>query len=119
MTTLEPGASDVLTQGFDFSPLAAALRASSPAPTITTGFEVLVQLVMAAIRSAPSVSVCSSSSRITVGPGGGASPRSLPAALVNSETLDAALRNGIRSWGRFGPARHGSTESRSRAIVSL
>src|SRR5215475_14480910 len=42
-TTWEPGASDVLTHGFTVSPLATALRASRPAPTITDGFDVLVQ----------------------------------------------------------------------------
>ena len=33
----------------------SALRASSPAATSTAGFEVLVQLVMAAISTAPSL----------------------------------------------------------------
>src|SRR6185295_12157618 len=53
VTTLEPGASDVLTHGFVFSPIACAFRASSPAPSITLGLEVLVQLVIAAMTTAP------------------------------------------------------------------
>src|SRR5215469_6397389 len=52
-TTCEPGASEVLTQGLAVSPLATALRAKSPAPIMTLGFEVLVQEVMAAITTSP------------------------------------------------------------------
>src|SRR5829696_2076746 len=52
-TTCDPGASEVLTQGFTVSPFATALRASSPAPIITLGFDVLVQDVMAAITTSP------------------------------------------------------------------
>ncbi len=55
MTTREPGASEVLTHGLVESPLAFALRASSPAATSTAGFEVLVQLVIAAMSTAPSL----------------------------------------------------------------
>ncbi len=51
MTTFEPGASEVLTQGLTFNPLRTALRATIPAPTITDGLEVLVQLVIAAITT--------------------------------------------------------------------
>ena len=56
MTTREPGASEVLTQGLVGRPRSTARLASSPAPTITWGLEVLVQLVMAAITTSPSVS---------------------------------------------------------------
>jgi hypothetical protein len=61
MTTLEPGASDVLTHGLRVRPCSAAFFASSPAATMTDGFDVLVQLVMAAMTTSPSVRVnCSS-----------------------------------------------------------
>src|SRR3989442_8673434 len=53
MTTREPGASDVLTHGFVASPRSTAFLASSPAAIITRGFDVLVQLVMAAIATWP------------------------------------------------------------------
>ena len=53
MTTFEPGASDVLTHGLLVSPRATALRASSPAASMTDGFEVFVQLVIAAITTWP------------------------------------------------------------------
>ena len=53
MTAREPGASEVLTVGPTRSPRATALRASSPAPTITVGLEVLVQDVIAAMATEP------------------------------------------------------------------
>ena len=53
MTTCEPGASEVFTHGLAVSPRARALRASRPAAISTLGFEVLVQLVMAAITTSP------------------------------------------------------------------
>ena len=53
MTTFEPGASEVLTHGLTLRPFWTALRARIPAPIITDGFEVLVQLVIAAITTCP------------------------------------------------------------------
>ncbi len=53
MTTVEPGASEVFTQGLRFRPRSTALLASRPAPIITEGLEVLVQLVIAAITTRP------------------------------------------------------------------
>ena len=53
MTTFEPGAIDVLTHGLTVSPFSTALRASSAAPSITDGLDVLVQLVIDAITTAP------------------------------------------------------------------
>src|SRR5271169_5614971 len=43
VTTFEPGASEVLTHGLTLRPFCTALRASSPAPSITDGLDVLVQ----------------------------------------------------------------------------
>ena len=54
MTTREPGARLVLTQGLATRPRATARWATSPAATMTSGLEVLVQLVMAATTTAPS-----------------------------------------------------------------
>jgi hypothetical protein len=54
---LEPGASDDFTHGLRSIPRSTAFLASRPAASITAGFEVFVQLVMAAITTAP----CSSS----------------------------------------------------------
>src|ERR1700742_3801575 len=53
VTTWDPGASDVFTQGFGFNPRACALRATSPAATSTEGLDVLVQDVIAAITTSP------------------------------------------------------------------
>ena len=53
MTTREPGASDVFTHGLVSRPASIALRASSPAASITLGFEVFVQDVIAAITTLP------------------------------------------------------------------
>ncbi len=53
MTTREPGARLVLTQGGTVRPFARAFRATSPAATSTSGFEVLVHYVIAAITTAP------------------------------------------------------------------
>src|SRR5688572_14163938 len=58
MTTREPGASDVFTHGLRCRPRSTAFRARSPAASITAGFEVLVQLVIAAMTTDP----CSSTS---------------------------------------------------------
>ena len=53
VTTFDPGARLVFTHGFDFRPFSTAFFASKPAAIITEGFDVLVQLVMAAITTAP------------------------------------------------------------------
>src|SRR5215208_2900731 len=66
MTTLDPGASEVLTHGLEARPRSTALRASSPAASITDGLEVLVQEVMAAMTTCPwSRSKLAPSSRVT------------------------------------------------------
>src|SRR5205807_9602331 len=49
VTTFEPGASEVFTHGWTSSPRWTALRASTPAPSITEGLDVFVQLVIAPI----------------------------------------------------------------------
>ena len=53
VTTFEPGASDVFTQGFTVRPRSTAFLATSPAPSITAGLEVFVQDVIAAITTSP------------------------------------------------------------------
>src|SRR5690349_3576238 len=53
MTTREPGASEVFTHGFGARPRCAAFFASRAAAIITSGLEVLVQEVIAAITTAP------------------------------------------------------------------
>ena len=53
MTTFEPGARLVFTHGLRVSPRSTAFFATRPAPIITLGFDVFVQLVIAAITTAP------------------------------------------------------------------
>src|SRR4051812_36344493 len=53
VTTLDPGASDAFTQGLVDSPRSTAFFATRPAATITDGFEVFVQLVIAAMTTHP------------------------------------------------------------------
>src|SRR3954447_3361144 len=53
MTTLEPGASDVFTHGLRVSPRSTAFLASSAAPIMTDGLDVLVHDVIAAMTTAP------------------------------------------------------------------
>src|SRR6185295_6284786 len=53
VTTFEPGARLVLTHGRRCSPRSTAFLATSPAPIITLGFDVFVQLVIAAITTEP------------------------------------------------------------------
>ena len=57
LTTCDPGASEVFTQGLRVRPSCRALRATRPAPIITYGLEVLVQEVIAAITTEPSRSL--------------------------------------------------------------
>jgi len=53
VTTCDPGASDVFTQGWLARPRSTAFLASRPAAKSTDGLDVLVQLVMAASTSEP------------------------------------------------------------------
>src|SRR3954471_20677258 len=92
MTTLEPGASDVLTHGFTVRPRSTAFLATRPAASITEGFDVLVQLVMAAITTWPwSSSNVVPSSNFTVtalygrSPLGGAGTRGRAASICSDE----------------------------------
>jgi hypothetical protein len=53
VTAFEPGARLVLTHGLTRSPRLTAFLARSPAASMTEGFDVLVQLVMAAMTIEP------------------------------------------------------------------
>lgn len=48
-----PGDREVLMNGATLSPILTAFWASKPAPSMTEGFDVFVQLVMAAITTDP------------------------------------------------------------------
>src|SRR5882672_360516 len=53
VTTFDPGARELLTHGSVERPFSTAFFASRPAATRTDGFEVLVQLVIAAMTTLP------------------------------------------------------------------
>ncbi len=68
MTTREPGASEVLMPARTVRPRPTAARASRPAAIITSGFEVFVHEVIAAISTSPwPRSAGSASSRFSAG----------------------------------------------------
>src|SRR6266404_2786295 len=115
-TTWLPGASEVFTQGFAVRPLAAALRASSPAPIKTLGFEVLVQEVIAAITTSPwpRSKVLPSTAKRFAG-----SSVFLYSLLSASEKPSATDGSAMRPSGRFGPAIEGTTSARSSVSVSV
>ena len=85
---------------------------------MTDGFDVFVQLVIAAITTEPSRSSPRSPpiSTGTLRPSAGAS---LTNSLSASRHAALAPRSGTRSCGRLGPARLGSTEPRSSSRWSL
>ena len=116
MTTCEPGASEVFTQGLGFSPLARALRARRPAASMTEGLEVLVQLVIAAITTSPWPRSCERPSTGKRSSSRPALPKSLERAWAKAR---AAFDSATRSCGRFGPASDGSTVERSSVRVSV
>src|SRR5436309_12526379 len=53
VTTFDPGARLLFTHGLRVRPGSMAIFATRPAPIMTLGFDVFVQLVMAAITTAP------------------------------------------------------------------
>ena len=95
-TTLEPGAKEDLTQGLRTRPSSLALRATKPAAMTLRGLLVLVQLVIAAIMTAPSGMLSSSFSTVP------AIPRA------------ASSEVGTRRWGLEGPAILRPTVERSK-----
>ena len=148
MTTFEPGASEVFTHGIRSRPASTAFFASRPAPTITDGFDVFVQLVIAAMTTDPCPKPSSRSATAVPGSGwlcstcfgdwpppsvvGGslagndsAAASSYPVSAsppVYSSSSErkssAALESATRSCGRFGPASEGSTSPRSSSSAS-
>src|SRR5215470_6595936 len=134
MTTLDPGASVVFTQGLRASPASTAFLASSAAPTITNGLDVFVQEVIAAITTDPwstlvwvpssSVTGTGEDGRSSRPPETGSEAGNVPARPLSrpgictyepSASRNACLDsvNATRSCGRLGPARDGTTVERS------
>ena len=70
MTTFDPGARLVFTHGFVVSPFSTAFFATRPAPIITLGFDVFVQLVIAAMTTEPCSNCVSTGDRCSAAAGG-------------------------------------------------
>src|SRR5258705_7978952 len=86
MTTLDPGASVVFTQGLAVSPRSTAFCASSAAPIITCGLEVFVHDVIDAMTTAPWSSSNDTPSALVAGVGRcGRSPLACPLEAGGSE----------------------------------
>src|SRR5690348_17637278 len=79
----------VLTHGLTVRPLSTALRASSAAPSMTDGLEVLVQEVIAAITTAPWSSSKSPYSLVDTLVGFDGRPAAPLAALCRAATTSA------------------------------
>ena len=89
MTTFEPGAIEVFTHGLIARPRSTAFLASSAAPSITDGFDVLVHEVMEEITTAPwSSSNDAPSARVTVT--GRLARPSAPSAAENTDWCGAS-----------------------------
>ena len=93
----------VLTHGLRWRPFSTAFLASSAAPIITDGLEVLVQDVIAAITTAPWSSSNSVPSMVTVAGFDGRPGAVAPAAQVVGRRRGAvAVTRGRRVGGREG-----------------
>ncbi len=109
-----------MTYGGTVRPFATAFWATSPAATITLGFDVLVQLVMAAMATEPWRIVAS-----VPATGAEASRRSAPSpkpcgptgAVRLSRKVACTSDSVMRSCGRFGPAIDGCTLARSSSMM--
>ena len=135
VTTFEPGARLVFTHGFRVRPRSNAFFATRPAPIMTLGFDVLVQLVIAAMhdRTVLEVRVATAGRRRrpSDAPPAVADTCDEPPASAPFFDEDAIIElspawkplfacfSDTRSCGRFGPARHGSTVARSSSTVSV
>jgi hypothetical protein len=120
VTTCEPGAREVFTQGFTVRPFSWAFLATRPAAISTPGLEVLVQEVIAAITTSPwprsqatwSLAALTGTRAVSCP----ALPKSPASALMKA---GAASLSSTRSCGRLGPAMEGRTLSRSSDRVSV
>src|SRR5882724_10728738 len=116
VTTFDPGARELLTQASVERPFSTAFLASRPAATSTDGFDVFVQLVMAAMTTLPCRRFLAYPLELAVA---GLVPL---LGLIND---GKAFRNDSPAWesttrscGRLGPARLDSTVARSSARCS-
>jgi len=123
VTTLEPGARDDFTAGPTVSPRSTAFFARRPAASMTEGFEVLVQLVIAAMRTLPWPTLAEpwpfiDTSALAAPRSSGFLPNPFSATGRENEPTNSCfiLGSSILSWGRFGPATLGTTVPMSSSM---
>ena len=119
-----------MTYGFTVSPSSTAFLARSAAATITDGFEVFVQLVMAAMTTQPfsTLASCLACTATVARPSTGP-PSSVSRDIASGSGLGPGLKTVLkllhtsgsdtRSCGRLGPATLDSTLLRSSSSSSL
>src|SRR5690606_31091969 len=100
VTTFDPGARLVFTHGCRFRFCSTAFFATSPAPIMTDGLDVFVQLVIAAMTTEPSLSsiCCPSTSQVAVCIGA-ATAIWLPPS-DSQRLMDASVGAGTEPFGR-------------------
>lgn len=124
MTTFDPGDNDVLIYGLILIPFSTAFFANKPAPTMTSGFEVLVHEVMAANTTEPCLKVCYYPLNLNlcyIFALSAGTPNPLNPTLFGTHEVKSLLTsdNGTLSCGLFGPEMHGSTVLRSNSRISV
>lgn len=122
-TTPDPGDKVVLIYGLTLRPLATAFLATSPAASITSGFDVLVHDVIAAITTEPwersyvyPLKLIFTFFPVAVS----GNPYPLNPTLAESPVLNSYFNYdiGTLSWGLFGPESDGSIVDKSRLMIS-
>jgi hypothetical protein len=120
VTTFDPGARLLFTHGLRVKPFSTAFLARRPAAISTLGLEVLVQLVIAVMTTAPWSSASTIGSATATAVAVAAPFAFAGCCMVGRAVAKAALArdSATRSCGRFGPARLGSIVARLTSIVS-
>ena len=116
VTTVEPGVKLVLTKSGTFMPSSTARFATSPAATMTDGFDVFVQLVICGEyqRSCLQLSIFPSATTVFRSSCSGSPyPYCSMGRLTASSKLFFKFPNSTRSCGLFGPAILGLIDDRS------
>ncbi len=121
VTTFDPGARLVFTHERRVSPFSTAFFARIPAAMRTLGFDVLVQLVMAAMTTEPCFTSTSLPSMVAVTFASRALGFGSLGSVLSSHASKLAFDSVsfTRSCGRVGPARLGTIDARSRCTTSV
>ena len=116
MTTFDPGANVVFTQGLDVRPFSTAFFASRAAPIITDGLDVFVHEVIDAITTSPFLIVVALSPTLIGYEDFPVFSVKYVGSTFSNELFESESE--MRSCGRLGPAIDGTTVERSNSICS-